>query len=329
MEPTVDIRTLTGLTMAAAVAMLDEELAPEAYKPVPGAVDLTDIKPAWLTEYLNRVFGISGFGWWFTYAAEDLHVIASADSKGRTIYEAAIDRLEFYYRLIVNGDLIVAGPVLANGGSGNSEREYAVRGALTNALGAAASKLGWQLSVYQDRRGHAGKPRPAQRPAPAVPPRHEAAAPAPSPASNVALTLESARATLFPGGKHKDKTLGAVAQEEPDYIRWTSENAKSPTLRVAAELVWKDMQAQSAVPAAEPEPAVPAAPPATPVKTPPAMTLEQARTYAMPFGTRDHPEYKGQTLGTLIAQDAGFVRWLAENSTNALLRQAATLMVSA
>jgi len=313
MEPTVNIHTLTGLTMAEAIAILDEELPADAYKPAPGPVDLTDIKPAWLTQYLNRVFGISGFGWWFTYAAEDLHVMVTSDSKGRPVYEAALDRLEFYYRLIVNGEWIVAGPVLANGGSGNGEREYAVRGALTNALGAAASKLGWQLSVYQDRRGHSGKSRPAPRPTPR-PEKPQPAAPDPVPATP--STREAALATVIPGGKYKGRTLEQLLTQDPGYLHEIAENAKTPALRAAAQQLLQETPL--------PAPPVPAAP-ATP---PPALTPEQARARAVPFGTRDHPEYKGLTLEALAARDAGFVQWLSANAPDPLLRQAATLVLT-
>jgi len=40
------------------------------------------------------------------------------------------------------------------------------------------------------------------------------------------------------------------------------------------------------------------------------MTAGQAKAFVMPFGTREHPEYKGQTLGNLPTE---LVRWLAGN----------------
>ena len=38
------------------------------------------------------------------------------------------------------------------------------------------------------------------------------------------------------------------------------------------------------------------------------LTVEQARVFVMPFGTRNHPEYEGKTLGTLPAD---LIEWLA------------------
>lgn len=61
-------KTVTGFTLEQVVAELQKPLPASAYKPVPGASDLTDIDPAYLTEVATKVFGPIGFGWWYDYA---------------------------------------------------------------------------------------------------------------------------------------------------------------------------------------------------------------------------------------------------------------------
>ena len=39
--------------------------------------------------------------------------------------------------------------------------------------------------------------------------------------------------------------------------------------------------------------------------------LEQARATILPFGTRNHPEYKGKTLGEVSTLNGELVAWLA------------------
>jgi hypothetical protein len=41
--------------------------------------------------------------------------------------------------------------------------------------------------------------------------------------------------------------------------------------------------------------------------------LEQARATVLPFGTREHPEWKGRQLGELAALNADLIPWLAES----------------
>lgn len=353
-ETKMTVCTLMGYTMGEAIAKLDEALEPAAYKAVPGAVDLTDIKPAWLTAYLNQVFGIAGFGWWFSWDRNDL-VVTPYESKGRQLYAATLDRLEFYFRLLVGDQLIVAGPVLANGGSDNSEREYAVRGAITNALGGAASKLGWQLSVYQDKRGHAGKVtgKPASKPAPAPAPQPASAKPngghgngahpAPAQPAAVADPLDETRNLVLPAGKHKGETLGEVYQTDPEYVQWLADNAKTPAIQQAAAALLPaqsapadpapapDPQPASAPAQPAPQPAVPApapAPSAPPVK-PAAMTLETARATTLPFAPRGKEQFKGKPLGEVYTQDPEFVRWLAANAVSASIKTAASVIAAA
>ena len=52
------------------------------------------------------------------------------------------------------GHTLISEPITATGGNDNEVEAYAVRGALTNALGAAFAKLTWQLPVYKGQLSH-------------------------------------------------------------------------------------------------------------------------------------------------------------------------------
>ena len=67
-------KTLTGLTLAEALAKLDEELPPDAYSKGPGAVELTDIDPGYMRQVLNAMFGPCGLGWGYHLAPDYLEL---------------------------------------------------------------------------------------------------------------------------------------------------------------------------------------------------------------------------------------------------------------
>ena len=152
-------KTVTGFTLEQVVAELQKPLPASAYKPVPGASDLTDIDPAYLTEAATKIFGPIGFGWWYDYAPTDLTVKAEVRTakSGReyTVYTASLHKLIVRYRLIdASGTTLISEPITATGGNDNEVESYAVRGALTNAIGAAFAKLTWQLPVYKGQLSH-------------------------------------------------------------------------------------------------------------------------------------------------------------------------------
>lgn len=151
--------TVNGFTLPQVIAELQKPLPPAAYKPVPGATDLTDIDPAYLTEVATQIFGPIGFGWWFDYQPTDLSVTVEARTakSGReyTVYTASLHKLIVRYRLLdAGGHTLISEPITATGGNDNEVESYAVRGALTNALGAAFAKLTWQLPVYKGQLSH-------------------------------------------------------------------------------------------------------------------------------------------------------------------------------
>ena len=147
-------RTLTGFTLKQVAEELQKPLEAKAYKGVPGGADLTDIGTAWMIEALDRVFGPAGLGWRLTYNPQEMFVVFG--EKRPTAY---LRSATFSYRLVEQGGKDVWVEIQTNGGSQNSEVGYALKGAVTSALGEAVSQLLWQLDVYKGKLTHhnAGK----------------------------------------------------------------------------------------------------------------------------------------------------------------------------
>lgn len=221
-----DWTTLTGLTLGQAITKLAEVLPPEAYKKVPGAADLTDIDPAYLTETVTKVFGPCGLGWSFSYNPDDLEVryAERTTRKGDTysVYEATLARLDLRF-CCLDGEKrpTWSEPILANGGSDNEQKGFAVRGALTNAIGAAFSKLCWQILVYKGIVSHdnaatvykkqaekRGEAAPESQPAPA--------AAVPQPAATVSGNGHHKPAPITPSSNgHKPGPNGSAPSAQP------------------------------------------------------------------------------------------------------------------
>ena len=148
--------TLTGLTLAEAAVRLDEQLPPDAYKPVPGGADLTDIDPNHMRKVLNEIFGVCGYGWGYQYNPETIRSrteVREGRRGDRTVIVVTLAYLKFWYKLL-DGDELIVCEVPATGSSENSNDAYALKGALTNAIGNAVSNIGFQQSVYLGKRDH-------------------------------------------------------------------------------------------------------------------------------------------------------------------------------
>lgn len=153
-----ELHTLTGMTLGEAALKLREILPPSAYKAVPGASGLTDIDPSYLTLRATESFGFAGLGWHFTYNPEDM-VLRFEERTGKTrqyvVCIASLRSLHMRYRFVLpNGEWHWSEDILSSGYSENENEGYAIRGALTNAIGAAFAKLLWQLGVYQGKITH-------------------------------------------------------------------------------------------------------------------------------------------------------------------------------
>lgn len=171
-----NLKTLTGLTIQEALTKLQARLEPQAYSQVEGGSGkkLTDIKPAWLTEALTYVFGLCGVGWSFGWENIELSGEMTKTKSGYDRYVWQADILNGWLSYILtDGPTKYEFKIKSTGGSDNDVKEYAVRGAVTNMIGAAASKLLWQLPIYKGQADAATDktPKPAAQPAKAVDPQ--------------------------------------------------------------------------------------------------------------------------------------------------------------
>ncbi len=153
----MNAKTLTGLTLEEVGMRLDKQLPAEAYKPVPGGADLTDIDPNYMRKVLNETFGVCGYGWGYDYDASTIRsrtdVRTNSRGKEYTVIIVTLSFLNFWYKL-EDGNVVYTCTVPATGSSENSNDAYALKGALTNAIGNAVSNIGFQQSVYLGKRDH-------------------------------------------------------------------------------------------------------------------------------------------------------------------------------
>ena len=243
-----DMKTLTGLTLEEAIVALDAELPADAYKPVPGGAQLTDIDPNHMRKVLNEIFGLCGFGWGYRYDPQTIHTraeVQSTRSGERTVMVATVKYLELWYKLVVAGETVTSEPIPATGASENSNDSYALKGALTNALGNAASNLGFQLSVYLGQRSHktVGKA-PARKSAPKKSAPRVKGRPTAAPAGEIEdldapAPLAATRggngdvgSYVVPIGKHEGKTLAEVSRKA---VEWYAHDL-APSTPQAQEL---------------------------------------------------------------------------------------------
>lgn len=155
-----DYKTFSGIPLCEVQQRLDVELEARAYKEIRGGkgqkLGLTDIAPAYLPDTLGFLFGPLGIGWGF----EVLNMASSPEQVERqsgytdTEWSARCDVRPWYAVISSEGKMHRAEMPNCPGASKNSMREWAEKGAVTNALGTAFFFLGWQMSVYKGKRSH-------------------------------------------------------------------------------------------------------------------------------------------------------------------------------
>lgn len=244
------LMTMAGIPWSSAEAELDKELPADAYSPVPGGASLTDIDPAFMRDEFNRLFGVCGFGWGYEYDEEN--VVLDIVKRGQgSAFSALVKKLTFWVKLLDEEGKEVLLRISSSGGSVNDVQGYALSGAITNAIGKAASNIGFQKSVYLGSRSHKsvgkGGPKPAAeknptaavKPAAAKPaPAQKAAAPKPQPKQEepvddeiidddpvtAPIAADDSASFAIPFGNRKGQALGDV---DLKYIAWYANDMKA------------------------------------------------------------------------------------------------------
>ena len=271
MSASIDLKTMTGMTVDEMYAKLDEQLPAEAYKAIAGThgkdgSELTDIDPNYATEVLNQVFGPCGLGWGYAYNPEDLNLTVenrprSSGNGTRRVSLAVLTKLSVWYKLVKPDSEEVLCTIDAGGASDNDDEAYALKGAITYAIGNALSKIGWQKSVYLGKRSHktvkAGAPQKAgatTAPAAQKPPAAKLAAAKTVPAADGeieeepaaeaeagSMSMDAVLAYVVPTGAWKDKSIqdvinaGEAGQKALDF--WSRMNTDGKADKVALRAV--------------------------------------------------------------------------------------------
>lgn len=154
-----------------------------------------------------------------------------------------------------------------------------------------SSKPGWSPPGYRTP----SKPGPGSRAGSAAPPPRPTTPP--KAAANKGTTtppptLDEAFAFRMGPGKFQGRTLRAIAEVEPEYLRWVIRSTKDrPRLVACARLVVEhlDELGDGHQPATPSRPAQTRAHPATPPprRAPPRITAAPAGFFALPAGTRE------------------------------------------
>lgn len=154
---TTKVKTLAGFTLDEAFQMLDTRLPKEAYGDIKSGIGkklgLTDIKPAYSNELMNRIFGLAGVGWGVTLDAAPEVTVGKTSGGGSNWFSRCSGTVWIAYT--VDGKTIERAPlgISSTGGHLNAGApEYAEKGSVTNLIGNALSIAGLQRSVYKNQR---------------------------------------------------------------------------------------------------------------------------------------------------------------------------------
>lgn len=245
--------TLMGVRLEEAIKRLDAQLEPKAYKAILGGkgakLNLTDINPGFLPPAMTEIFGAFGFGWGFEVVEDGVEKLQIERKNGYvdTEYQAWAKVAAWYKIYQINDEqnhITLRLPAIP-GASANSQREWATKGAITNALGTSLFFLGWQSSVYQGKRSHK-KDEPGTHASMvdddlSVPIQGEEApapnSPAPTPQVTALKVVDSQRKNagyVVQFGKHKGLALAEVPDPLlSDTLRW-AEAQPEPGVNVVA-----------------------------------------------------------------------------------------------
>jgi hypothetical protein len=235
---------------------------------VPGGAALTDIDPGFMRDELNRLFGMCGIGWGYSYSSSDVETDIVKRGQGTT-NSAIVKKLIFWYKLTdANGEAAIA-DIPSSGGSLNDVLGYGIAGAVTNAIGKAVSNIGFQKSVYLGVRSHKnvdGKydptakksapaklsAKPASKSVPAAKAGNDEIVDAPlEPVVTESNDVTAAASFVIPLGNRKGQVLG---DQDMKVLSWYANdmraaNEKQRALQQAAKTLLKIRSNGHAVPA--------------------------------------------------------------------------------
>lgn len=144
------IKTLKGYSEEEVYRLLAHPLPRQCYKWTEGTgVRLTDVSSVARDVVINRVLGVCGVGWKYAYDRVDIETFTN--KKGTEGYRAIVHKLEVCVKWVrEDGTEFWSEPLpMAHSNVNYVDAGYAAKGALTSAISAAFSHLGWQQAVYQ------------------------------------------------------------------------------------------------------------------------------------------------------------------------------------
>ncbi len=132
-------------------------------------------------------------------------------------------------------------------------------------------------------------------------------------------TTSRARAISLTFGTYKGETMGKVFDEDRKYIQRLADGkitdkASTQAIRAAAMYM---MQL----------PAPSNGHGQSKAKSNGTLSSDEALAVTMPFGTRNHPEYRNKSLREIEAVESKLVTWLAENAKADHLKKAASVVI--
>jgi hypothetical protein len=144
--------TLKGYDIDKVLELMMTPLAGGAFKKHPSKSYLTTISADYSRERLTKIFGLFGLGWGLKWDPANTRDWTTVSAKGKDRYHFALIQAEFWFKL---GEEIISFPV--TGYSENDNLGDAMEGARTNAVGAGAKQLLFQLHIYKGTNGQGGQ----------------------------------------------------------------------------------------------------------------------------------------------------------------------------
>ncbi len=142
-----ELTTLKGYDCTKVLELMMHPLPNAAFKQHPTKSYLTTISPDYSRERLTKIFGLFGVGWGLNWSPDNTEHWTTTTKANKPRYHYAIHQADFWFKM---GDEIVSFPV--TGYSDNDNLGDAMSGARTNAIGAGAKQLLFQIDVYKNTR---------------------------------------------------------------------------------------------------------------------------------------------------------------------------------